>query len=352
MPNVATQIADKLAEHQVELLRVAASKTKAVYALLGRLEARLVRLLAGKDLTGARRDRINRVLATAREESAAAYADIKVLHAQQLGRLVAAEVDIVDNVVNDVVSFDLFSSVLSQSALDSLVTNTLVMGAPSAEWWARQAGDTAFRFAAEMRQGIAAGETNSELTTRVTGGKDVKGIMEVSRRNAEALVRTSVLQASNDARLAAYKKNADVLRGVQQLSTLDDRTTDICIAYDGATWNLDGDPIDDTTLPFNGGPPRHWNCRSVLIPLTKSWQEMGIKARELSGGKRASMDGEVATDTKFADWLGRKSVAEQNRILGTGKAELWRDGKISLSNLLDQRGNPLSLEQLQAKYGG
>jgi hypothetical protein len=125
----------------------------------------------------------------------------------------------------------------------------------------------------------------------------------------------------------------------------------VCIAYDGQLWDLQGGPIGSTELPFNGGPPRHWNCRSVLVPITKSWKELGIKAKDASSGGRASMDGEVAKETKFGDWLGRKSEEDQNRILGKGKAQLWRDGKISLTDLLDQRGNPLTLEELQGKYG-
>lgn len=352
MPNVSTKIADQLAEHQLELLRVSASKTRDVWQFLRDLETKLVKLLTGKDLSGARRDRLNKVLASAREETAAAYADMRALHAQQMGRLAAAEVKIVDTIVNTAAGFAVFDRVLPQSALDSVVSDALIFGAPAKEWWARQAGDTAFRFASEMRQGVAAGETNAELIQRVIGSKkNPGGIMAASRRNAEALVRTSVLQVSNDARLAVYQKNKDVLKGVQQVSTLDDRTTDICIAYDGATWNLDGEPINKTDLPFNGGPPRHWNCRSVLVPVTKSWSELGIgKARELSSSKRASMDGEVAQETKFADWLSRKSESDQNRILGKGKAELWRAGKISLTDLLDQRGNPLTLDELQTRY--
>jgi SPP1 gp7 family putative phage head morphogenesis protein len=350
MANASTKIADKLAEHQLELLRVSASKARSVYSLLQDLETKLVRLLRGKDLSQSGKQRLNGVLASAREESAAAYADIRTLHRGQLRKLVGLEVEITDSIINDTVDAAIFDRVLPTSTLDSLVSSVLVQGAPSAEWWSRQAGDTAFRFAQEMRQGVAAGETNAQLISRVIGKKGSPGIMEASRRNAEALVRTSVLQASNDARLAVYKRNGDVLRGLMQISTLDDRTSDICIAYDGAIWNLDGEPIDGTNLPFNGGPPRHWNCRSVLSPVTKSWQEMGIKAKELSTGARAALDGEVPAETKFGDWLERRSQAEQDRILGKGKAELWRSGKISLSQLVDMRGKPLTLDQLESKY--
>lgn len=350
MANAATRTADRLAEHQINLLRVAAGKARSVFALLGKLEKSLVALLGGKELTSAGKARINKILASSRAESAAAYADIRALHRKQLRDLVGTEVKIVNTLVNDAAGFAVFDAVLPTSALDALVSDTLVMGAPSGEWWARQAGDTAFRFGAEVRQGVAAGETNAQIVTRVAGGRDKKGVMEVSRRNAEALVRTSVLQASNDARLEVYKRNADVIAGVQQVSTLDDRTTDVCIAYDGAYWDLDGEPVDDKGLPFNGGPPRHWNCRSILVPVTKSWEEMGVDAKELPEGKRAMLDGQTAGDTTFGDWLKRRSKTEQDRILGAGKAELWRNGKISLTDLLDQRGRPLTLEQLERKY--
>jgi hypothetical protein len=39
----------------------------------------------------------------------------------------------------------------------------------------------------------------------------------------------------------------------------------------------------------------------------------------------------------------------QNEMLGKGKAQLWRDGKITLSQLLDQSGRPLKLSELRGK---
>jgi hypothetical protein len=38
-------------------------------------------------------------------------------------------------------------------------------------------------------------------------------------------------------------------------------------------------------------------------------------------------------------------------MLGKGRAELWRSGKITLNQLLDQRGNPLTLAELRSQYG-
>ena len=63
--------------------------------------------------------------------------------------------------------------------------------------------------------------------------------------------------------------------------------------------DLDGNPINGTTLPFNGGPPRHWGCRSVLTSITKTFKEMGIKGLpELPDtGERASDLGPIDRNT-------------------------------------------------------
>ena len=63
-----------------------------------------------------------------------------------------------------------------------------------------------------------------------------------------------------------------------------------------------------------------------------------------------SMDGQVAAETTFEDWLKKQSKGRQDTVLGDGKAALWRDGKINFRDLLDQNGRPLTTEQLRAKY--
>ena len=125
--------------------------------------------------------------------------------------------------------------------------------------------------------------------------------------------------------------------------------SDICISYSGMSWDLDGNPIGNS-LPFNGGPPRHWGCRSVLIPLLKSFRELGVNRDEIPPSTRSSLDGQVAEDLSFNDFLKGKSKTFQNDLLGEGKAQLWRDGKISLTDLLDQKGRPLTLEQLKERH--
>jgi hypothetical protein len=173
--------------------------------------------------------------------------------------------------------------------------------------------------------------------------------MATSRAQARTLVKQSVTAAQNQTRLESLRANADVVKGVEQISTFDNRTTEICMAYSGGTWDLDGEPILGCSLPFNNGPPHHWNCRSVLVPITKSYEELGINQRELPAGTRASMNGQVAADMSFDKWLKGQPKSIQIELLGQTKAALFRSGKLALRDLVDQTGRKLSVQSISAK---
>ena len=91
------------------------------------------------------------------------------------------------------------------------------------------------------------------------------------------------------------------------------------------------------------------NCRSTSVPIVKSWRDIGIDLDEAPEGTRSSMDGQVPADVTYEQWLKDKPEEFQNDVLGVGKAKLWREGKIGFTDLLDQRGNPLSLKQLRER---
>jgi hypothetical protein len=63
------------------------------------------------------------------------------------------------------------------------------------------------------------------------------------------------------------------------------------------------------------------------------------------------MFGQV-TDKSFEDWLKRKTETDPtfaDRTLGKGRAELWRNGKITMDQMISG-GKPLSLAELKNKY--
>jgi len=234
-----------------------------------------------------------------------------------------------------------------------IVDDVLVQGARPITWWKRQGTDLHNKFMDTVRQSMEAGEGIDKLRKRIGGGvidgAQVPGIMKAAKHNAEALGRTAVNKITNEARLRTFEANDDVVKGVKQVSTLDNRTSVICAAYSNKQWSLpDYTPIAPTTLPFNGGPPRHFNCRSTLVPILKSWEELGLPFKELTPTTRASMDGQVPADTTFDAFLKKKGTAFQDKLLGPVRARLWRSGKISLQQMLDFRGQPLSPEELLA----
>lgn len=228
-----------------------------------------------------------------------------------------------------------------------------VAGAPAEEWWARQAATTRNAFMDVVRTSLRNGESYAQAAARITGGTvagvHYPGFMTASRAQASALAATSLSAITNAVRLESFNEMSDVIKAIQQISTLDNRTSDVCIAYSGETWQVKTlKPLGPRKLPFNGGPPRHFNCRSTLVPITKSFKELGLKGTDMDAGTRASMDGQVAGDITFDAWLKTKGDGFVNRLLGVKRAELWRAGKITTKDLVDMRGRPLSVEQLEA----
>lgn len=338
-------LASVLVAHGINLLRLEADYQRQVLAILLTMERELSDRLSGKKaLTDFSRQRITDLLAEARTMIAEKFIEIRdVMEPLPIATL---EADFVTSKLVQAVGVKLVNSAPTQAVLKAVANQALVQGGPAKEWWSRQGQDTAFRFANAVRQGVVQGETNATIVARVTGTKLIPGVLDVSKKNAEAMVRTSVQTISAAARQETFQANADIIEGFEQVSTLDSRTTDVCVAYDGAKWDLEYEPIAPSKLPYNGGVPRHWGCRSTMAPIVKPLVE-GMPGFEPS--ERASMNGPTKAKT-FADWLDTQSKTTQDELLGVGKADLFRSGKITLQQLLDQKGRPLTLAQLQAKY--
>lgn len=236
----------------------------------------------------------------------------------------------------------------SQSYYDAVADNTLIFGSPVADWWNGQAQDLKDRFAAELRQGLLNGESTQQLISRIVGTNGEAGVMDTTRSQAASLVQSSVQAVANGARREVFEANPDIVQGIQQISTLDNRTTLTCIAYSDATWDLDFQPIMGNVLPYDGGVPRHWNCRSIEIPILIPPENLDLPPTP--EGTRASMFGQVPASTTFDEFLSRQSEEFQNEVLGVGRADLWREGKITLRDLVNGQGRELTLEELRAQF--
>ena len=345
--NLDNYLADRALTRQLYLMRFSAGEKKKVLAILVDMRAELVAKLRAGDVTDFARGRLKTLLKQCEAVIDHGYGQIQTtLDFEGLAQVEA------EATIKPLVAVGLDASIPTVAAMKAVVNGSLIEGAKSADWWAKQSNDLAFKFAAQVRQGIAQNETMTQIVRRIAGSEKlgIPGIFEGARQNAFALVHTSVMQVAADARLATYRANSDIIKGVRQLSTMDGHTTPTCVAYSGAEWDLDGNPINGTTLPFNGGPPRHWRCRSVLTSITKTFKEMGIKGLpELPDtGERASDLGPIDRKTTMDQFLKMHDKEWQDKMLGKGKAQLWRDGKITLSQLVDGTGRELTLKELKA----
>lgn len=231
------RIADLFTEHALDLLRFDAAQRRQVRAFLRDLEADLVAQLTRADPAGAvrtetKRRRLERLLDQVRDTIRASYRRTGNALAGELRELADIEAEFAARAINDGVGFNLATVELTRNQAAALASDVLVQGAPVKEWWERQAGDTLRRFTDEMRRGIAEGETNAQLVRRIRGGTQngeaVKGFMDISRRNAEGLVRSATQAVSQAAREETYRQNSDLVKAVVWLATLDTRTTVGC----------------------------------------------------------------------------------------------------------------------------
>ncbi len=380
MPNINDDIADAYIAHSVNVLRVTESMRGDVLNLLNGLQEEMRVGLITADLGNARdkQARMKNVMKEANGSIASTYADVDGYLSDQLLELADISGKGMKRIFKEVFNEEIETTSLTRKTLEKLVDNTMIQGAASKDWWAKQSADLQGRFANQIRMGMAAGETNDQLVNRLIGrytGKktpvtNVKGktkmvneysggVMAASRSQATALVRTAAQTVSNSVQEATFDENEDVLNGKQLLVTLDARTSPVCMARSGAAWDFKGKPLASSSvkIDYPGPPPYHFNCRSILIPITKSWEELIKDAggtpppglQELGHSTQASMDGQVAGDINYEQWLKTKPEAFQKEVLGNAKHALWKDGKLSLSEMVDHSGRPLTITQLKAR---
>lgn len=211
---------------------------------------------------------------------------------------------------------------VSSNQVAATVTTTPFQGRLLGEWASGLADATYNGVRDAVRIGYTSGETVGQIATRIRGTasngyKD--GVMGLSRRNAETVVRTAVSGIANTARELLYQENADLIQGVMWVSVLDNRTTEICAARDGEIYPVGEGPR----------PPAHPNCRSTTSTVFKG-----------------SPPPQKQT---YAEWLRDQDKETVQEVLGKTKADLFLKGNLSLDRFVDNAGNSYTLEELKRR---
>lgn len=192
-----------------------------------------------------------------------------------------------------------------------------------------------------IKLGFITGETTDQIVRRIMGTKSknyADGLMEGSRQHIEGMVRTSISHMSNFTSERFYEANSGMIKGWQFVATLDGRTTITCASLSGKVFPIGKGPK----------PPLHIGCRSTTVPVTKSWRELGIDIEEFKS-TRASMDGQIAEDISFTQWLRSKPASFQDDILGATRGKLFRANEIEVDKFTNNKGKVYTIEELRRK---
>ena len=209
-----------------------------------------------------------------------------------------------------------------------------VLSTIAREWGA----DRRRRVDQAVRIGFVNGETINQIARRVTDQ------LEVSRSVARRDVRTAVTHMASFARRRVAEANPDLIRNELWVSTLDGRTSPICIGNDGKV-------LTDRSLnPAPGSrPPVHWNCRSVTSFVLSSWRELGFDIEDLTAETRASMNGQVPRAVRFPDFFNDQSEEFQRELLGPTKFELFQSGEFEITDFIDNSGMFFTVDELRRR---
>ena len=312
-----TPIIDATIRHSIYLERYKARLIKDILAKLKGIENGVYTAVSEADLERLSRKQLGALLRDVQSYIKTGYAPILEDVEGSLKELAAYEGQwSADSVVRAGIVTRL--AVPSDADLWAAMYSRPFQGKLLREWLTDLPVNAARRVREAIRQGYVEGKSGIEIARALRGTRSQSGVMQISARGAEAMVRTAVSHTANAARERTFAQN-DTIRYVQWVSVLDGRTTAICRGRDGAFYDAGKGPR----------PPAHVGCRSTVIPAT--------------GRNRRRLEDRETYD----QWLRRQPIAVQEDILGIKKAKLFREG-LTLDKFVDKSGNEYTLDQLKA----
>jgi SPP1 gp7 family putative phage head morphogenesis protein len=145
--------------------------------------------------------------------------------------------------------------------------------------------------------------------------RDFRRTLQIPLNAARTAVRTALIGSYRDASLEHYRSNSHVVKYWRWSASKSKRTCPLCLAMDGREF-----PLEDS---FGSHPA----CRCSPIPVTASWEELGIK-------------GVITQPSRYKtgrQWLDEQSPEVQTLVLGKKAASLYQKGELTLSDFVGYR---------------
>jgi hypothetical protein len=217
-PNLADEYADFATYHTLDLLKFSTTLYNETLRALKIIEdgivAALVSNTSGEGLT---KRGLSALLKQVQDLIETNYGEIASNSETAIADIIAHESAANTKFVNDKVAAPIFTR-LGRDDVNKAIDGNFIKGLSLEQWWSRQAQDLQDKFTDQMRQGYTNGEGVADLIKRVRGTKQFAykdGIMNVSKNDADTLVRTAVLGAANESKFQLFQSNKDVVKGIQ-----------------------------------------------------------------------------------------------------------------------------------------
>ncbi len=383
IPKTANELfLDAMVRHQIGLMRVAKGIGKQVNTLLDASERdlrnqirRRLRKLKKQGLSTSAGVRSMRALMKEiRKTRGKSHAEVARLFDREMKALAVAEAQFMAMATEAVLPVLIDTTLPSPSLLRSIV-NTRPFQGRTLKGWAKSIKIADLdRIESQIKIGLTQGESIPEISRRIVGSAKLRGrdgVTAITRRNAEAIARTSVNAITNQAKQEFYKANADIVKWEVYVATLDGVTTAICRSLDEKKFRVGEGDV----------PPLHINCRSLRVAVfdddvlstrpMKPVTERGLlreftknekldsvtKRANLPHGTKGRFDkfarkrtreliGQVPDKTSYQQWLGTQPKSFRVDVLGKTKERLFTRGRLKLDKFVNRQGDEFTLSQL------
>lgn len=320
-----------LSEFHIDLFRYDAYVRSIINRHLTAIDRSIVQKLVENDLQSLTKAQVNKLSQDIKGIVSEEYERITAYLDESYNPLLNVVNKATASIYNEWAGFQMFDA-LPKYKVDAIKLDPIIQGAEASKWWGKQEHDYQFKIERTIRNGKLSGQSSQQLIS------ELKRANNTTRQQAESLYRTINASISSNAQERLFKENEDIVQYIQQISTLDSKTTPICQHRDGLMWTLDGTPVGHSVefLPL----PLHWGCRSIYVAVINPDRT----------GKRASQFGPVDRKTDYEGFLKSQDSSYIKKKLGGKRAQLFESGKLSLSQLIAGDNRYLTLKEIEAKY--
>jgi len=309
-------------KHALQIIRVSNGLRNDANAQMRALAVRIRKIFADEDVATLSFPKLRKLIREADDIAFEFFKELQGKQSDAVAELVAIEAQWALDTGN-------YTQAASETAIARSAANLTIAGNTVQEQIDGLYNGLRMNLVQQVRLGAASNQTDREIIQRVVGtGSDMAGgIMQRTQAAMNAVIEAQLQAAADAGRRAAMAANG--INALKYHAILDSKVCPSCGERDGMFYTIDGDPIahDIPYLPI----PLHLWCRCIYIP------------QDIPAGYMLK----IKPSSSFSDFLDKLSQDEQNGILGVGRAQMWRDGTISLNDLIGQNGMAMTLGELR-----